>query len=57
MYFMIMNQGDKIFYKDNYEILRGQVTLLFSFDGNEAYYIRLNVIMPLMLFMMILFLQ
>ena len=44
MYFMIMNQEDKIFYKDNYEILRGQVTLLFSFDGNEAYDIRLNVI-------------
>ncbi len=53
-----MNQGDKIFYKDNYgKILRGQVTLEFSFDGNEAYDIRLNVIIPLMLFVMILFLQ
>ena len=47
MYFMIMNQEDKIFYKDNYgKILRGQETLYFSFDGNEAYDIHLNVIMP-----------
>ena len=55
---MIMNQEDKIFYKDNYgKILRGQETLYFSFDGNEAYDILLNVIMTLMLFVMLLFLQ
>ena len=39
--------GDKIFYKDNYgKILRGQVTLEFSFDGKEANDIRVNVTMP-----------
>ena len=40
-------QGDKIFYKDNFgKILRGQIHLEFSYDGTEAEKIRINVIFP-----------
>jgi hypothetical protein len=40
-------QGDKIFYKDNFgKILRGQIHLEFSYDGTEAENIRINVSFP-----------
>ena len=39
--------GDKIFYKDNFgKILRGQIVLEFSYDGEEAENIRINVTCP-----------
>ena len=45
--FYYKDQGDKLFYKDNFgQILIAQITLEFSYEGDEAENIRINITCP-----------